>query len=172
MMTPAKLFYYSLIVFIFVLAAMLLCLSVTKASQKLLNKPKNSLEIKSSPAFYFMSCASFVAAFSIIGMGVSAIWYVIRWIAPFFALHVTPGRLASASIAIGVFPLAVGVLASLIAKSLGCQLNEAGASECKIGGRDIGPLLYSMFVFTWMTMFTMGFAVFGIIGSLVWAFMN
>ena len=171
-MTPANLFYYSLLVFIGIFSAMLLCFAGTKASQKRLNSPHHSLEIKSSPVFYFMRGASFIAAFSIIGMGASGIWYAVRWIAPLFTFHFTPGRLAIVSIVIGVFPLAVGLLASLIARLLGCQLNEGGVSECKVWGRDIGPLLYAMFVFTWMTMFTMGFAVFGIIGSVIWAFMR
>lgn len=167
-MNPLSLFYYSLCVFSVAAALMLLCLGLCSFWQKLSKNPINPANVKSTPAFYFMSVVSVIAALGILGMGASGIWYALQWIAPFF----TPGILATVSIAIGVFPFVVGMLASMIAQRLDCQLSSAGVSECKLWGRDIGPLLYSMFMFTWMTIFTMGFAIFGVIGSIIWAFAN
>ncbi len=84
----------------------------------------------------------------------------------------TPLRLALISIAVGVFPLLVAGLASAIANTCGCTLNEAGAEKCIVFGREISGLLYSMFMFAWLGMFTVGIAILGLTTSAIWAFMK
>ena len=81
----------------------------------------------------------------------------------------TPGRLALLSVVVGVFPLAVAALGSLIAHLKGCRLSEAAAEPCYVLGIDISGLLYTMFMFAWLTMFTGGIAVIGLMVSGIWA---
>jgi len=81
----------------------------------------------------------------------------------------TPGILAILSIIIGIFPLLVAMLASGVAKLYGCQLNEGGISDCARLSKRAPKVLYSMFVFARMTMFTGGLGVFGVISSIIWA---
>ena len=82
----------------------------------------------------------------------------------------TPGRLAILSVVIGVFPLAIAALGSLIAHLKGCPLNEAAAEPCYCCGIDISRLLYAMFMCFWLTIFTGGIAVLGLLASALWAF--
>ena len=81
----------------------------------------------------------------------------------------TPFSLAMWSILIGVSPLLVALLASMIANMLGCELNEANAPKCMFLGINIGDILYGMFVFAWLGMLTIGLAFIGVIVSIFWA---
>ncbi len=81
----------------------------------------------------------------------------------------TPGILAVLSIIIGIFPLLVAMLASSIARFYGCQLNEGGIDDCTRLSKKAQRILYSMFVFAWMTTFTGGLGVIGVIYALAWA---
>lgn len=80
-----------------------------------------------------------------------------------------PLKLAVLSISIGVFPLLIALLASLIARACGCTLNEADPHACMLLGKDVGGLLYSMFVFGWFGMLTVPAGAIGLLASAVWA---
>lgn len=56
---------------------------------------------------------------------------------------------------IGIAPMVSAVLASAIAQSQGCTLNEGMANACMIFGRDWGAVLYAMFVAGWLFFVTM-----------------
>ncbi len=56
---------------------------------------------------------------------------------------------------VGVAPMVSALLASWIAQSNGCLLNEAMANPCMIGGQDWGGALYTMFVSGWLFLLTM-----------------
>ena len=81
----------------------------------------------------------------------------------------TPLFLAILSIFIGIFPILVAMLAGVIAKHYGCTLNEAGISNSERLSHRTRKILYSMFVFGWMTMFTAGLGFIGVIASVIWA---
>lgn len=76
------------------------------------------------------------------------------------------------SVLVGVFPLAVALLATWIAQLCGVELNEANPPDCMVLGIQIGGLLYGMFVFAWMGMFTFGLMIWGLMISLIWAIMR
>ena len=81
----------------------------------------------------------------------------------------TPLKLALISIAIGIFPFLVSLLAILIANICGCELNAARAEKCIVFGRDISGVLYVMFMFHWLTLFTGGIGFMGVIAAGIWA---
>ena len=81
----------------------------------------------------------------------------------------TPLRLALLSIAVGVFPLLVMLLASFIANACGCTLNEAGAGKCVVFGKDVGGVLSVMFMFGWLGMITAPAGIIGVLSSAIWA---
>lgn len=84
----------------------------------------------------------------------------------------TPTRLAIISIAIGLSPLLIALLGSLIAGLLGCEQKNGDISRCYFCGKDIGGILYGMMMMHWLVMITGGIAVFGIIASLLWAYVS
>jgi|HubBroStandDraft_5_1064220.scaffolds.fasta_scaffold50388_2 hypothetical protein len=55
----------------------------------------------------------------------------------------------------GLAPLLVAVAASSIGNTLGCTVNEGGASSCLFMGHDIGETLADMFVFGWLMFVTL-----------------
>ncbi|AZZ91566.1 hypothetical protein EUZ85_12860 [Hahella sp. KA22] len=84
----------------------------------------------------------------------------------------TPLSLAILSIVVGIFPLLVASLAKAIARSLGGSLSEADCESCMLFGRDISPILYRMFVFAWLSMFTLGLGMLGVMGAIAWALLS
>lgn len=56
-------------------------------------------------------------------------------------------------------PLICVLLASAIAHSRGCELNEGFANPCVIAGVDWADTLYTMFVSGWLLMLTAPIAV-------------
>jgi len=65
-----------------------------------------------------------------------------------------------------VWPLIPAFLASLIAMVCGCKLDEGDAHPCIVFGKDIGGLLYAMFV---MGLFAIGTFPSGIIALVVFS---
>ncbi len=53
-----------------------------------------------------------------------------------------------------IWPIVCVVVASFVASSCGCELNEANAHQCVILGIDVGPVLYDMFVMGWLMLVT------------------
>ncbi|MGD8782901.1 MAG: hypothetical protein PVG75_00610 [Thioalkalispiraceae bacterium] len=82
----------------------------------------------------------------------------------------TPLKLAILSIVIGIFPFCIMLLGIGWAKLMGCEVSAAGAKGCICCGRDVSKIVYSMFMFYWLTIITGGIAVFGVSGSVIWAF--
>lgn len=164
-MTPSSLAFCSAIVFAVALIYMLIIAGVAQGYYRFIVKTPQPKSLEDSPFFYVITAGAVVLVFAFFILLGSGCWYVFLKIKYFFS----PLRLALLSILIGIFPLLISMLASSIAKALGCSLNEAGVSECKWRGIDLGPTLYTMFMFGWLAMFTMGFMFFGLIGSAVWA---
>lgn len=84
----------------------------------------------------------------------------------------TPLRLVLISVVFGLFPLLIALLAILIANLCGCRLDEAEAGKCVVFGKDIGGLLYGMFVFGWMGMITGGIGVLGVMAGAIWGLLR
>jgi hypothetical protein len=61
-------------------------------------------------------------------------------------------------------PLVSVVTASAVTSLAGCELNEAGATPCVIGERDVGELLTTMFVLGWLMLATAPFMIATIVG--------
>jgi hypothetical protein len=57
-------------------------------------------------------------------------------------------------------PFASAILASVVANSAGCTLNEAGTNSCIIHGHDYGETLYTMGMSFGMIIFTLPLAEF------------
>lgn len=72
---------------------------------------------------------------------------------------------AAAIVLFTAAPLIAALSAGAIANSLGCELNEGGASPCLIGGTDIGEALSFLFVSGWFMFFTIPL---GIGAVLIW----
>ena len=59
------------------------------------------------------------------------------------------------------------IIAELIAKTMGCALNEGSSNECIVLGIDIGDVLYSMFVMFWLSLISIPIGVIGILSSII-----
>jgi hypothetical protein len=66
---------------------------------------------------------------------------------------------------IGVSPLLLVFIASWLASSHGCRLDEGGSHPCVISGNDYGETLSVMFVMGW---FSLGSIPLGIAGLIAW----
>jgi hypothetical protein len=64
---------------------------------------------------------------------------------------------------IGVAPLLSAFLASWIAETNQCLLNEGTTNSCVIGGRDWGGTLYTMFVMGWLMLLTIWLVPLGLV---------
>jgi hypothetical protein len=54
-----------------------------------------------------------------------------------------------------VAPIISVLTASFIAESNGCNLNEGSVNTCVVGGNDLGPTIYTLFVFGWLAIATL-----------------
>lgn len=74
-------------------------------------------------------------------------------------------------IALFAFAPVISVLiAGWVAESNGCALNEGSINSCMVGGSDMGPMLYSLFVLGWFMLATIplgGAAFFVWLASLI-----
>ena len=116
-------------------------------------------------AFSFIMAGALLSAIAIIGLLVAGLW----WMVPYLFASITPGWLAILSIGVGVFPIVLSALASLTAKAMGGSVSASGADNCILLGRDIGSLIYTLFMSYMLAYFTVGLAVLGLIGSGIWA---
>jgi hypothetical protein len=72
----------------------------------------------------------------------------------------------AAILAVALAPVGSVVVAGLIAKSHGCQLDEGGVYPCVIGGTDYGTTLNTMFGLGWLMLLTLPV---GALAVLAWA---
>lgn len=81
----------------------------------------------------------------------------------------TPAGLAALSILFGAAPLSLTALAVVLARLLGGSVNASGASNCLLLGFNLNAFVHSLFMSYWLVFFTGGIAIFGLIGSGIWA---
>lgn len=105
---------------------------------------------------------------SVVGFAIAGIGWLVENI---FA-QMTPSRLAYFSILFGISPFALAILGAGLARITGGNVTAAGAENCKVLGIDLNGLVYALFMSYWLVFFTGGLAVFGLIGSGIWAIFN
>lgn len=65
---------------------------------------------------------------------------------------------ALAGAAAMLWPVLAGLAAGEVGTALGCEVNEAGAFPCRVGGVDLGGVLGTFAVLPWLGFFTVPFA--------------
>ncbi|MFP4487211.1 MAG: hypothetical protein ACLFOC_09610 [Campylobacterales bacterium] len=66
-------------------------------------------------------------------------------------------------IAIGLLPFFSMLLSELIGVLLGCSIDESSASSCYFLGKNVGSMLYDMYIFGWAMGLTLPIALLGFI---------
>lgn len=79
-------------------------------------------------------------------------------------VHLKPWLIYLVIAFIGLLPMLLAMLAGTIANWAKCELSEAGVGPCVIGGRDVGNMLYSMFVSGWFSLITLPAAMLAALG--------
>lgn len=64
-------------------------------------------------------------------------------------------------------PFLLLVLAMLLARLTGCEVNEARAHPCRVAGIDLGGMLYGMMMMGWLLIPLMPFMVLTLLGGAV-----
>lgn len=163
-MTPASLALYGLIP----VAIAALLLAVALALGVVFKLPRQGgLDIHNQAplvrfVFVLVMAASLMLAVAIVALLVAGAW----WLGT--EVIVTPRRLVIISVVIAVLPLTLAFLASAIARAIGGTLHEGGYQDCTLLGFDLGPVLYQLFVMAWLSVFSGGLAIFGLIGAGIW----
>jgi hypothetical protein len=62
-----------------------------------------------------------------------------------------------------VLPFASLMLSLAVAKLGNCALDEGSVHPCVIAGVDLGPVLYDMFVLTWLGLLTLPLLAFSVL---------
>ena len=70
-------------------------------------------------------------------------------------MHVKPWMIYLVIAFIGVLPVLLAMLVGAIADWAKCELNEGSVGPCVIAGRDVGNVLYTMFVCGWFSLITL-----------------
>lgn len=83
--------------------------------------------------------------------------------------NMTPGKLALLSLTIGLLPLGIAMLGAGLARISGGHVDASGARDCYLLGLDLNNLVYTLFMCYWGVFLTGGLAMFGLIGSGIWA---
>ncbi len=76
-------------------------------------------------------------------------------------------KIALISVLISCVPIAVAILAMVIANLNGCELNEASVSSCVVLGVELGDTLYNMGMMFWLAIPAFGLSFWGCIIALV-----
>ncbi|MBP7547295.1 MAG: carboxypeptidase regulatory-like domain-containing protein [Corallincola sp.] len=84
----------------------------------------------------------------------------------------TPTYLAIISVIVGISPLLIALLGSQLADLLDCEHEGGTVRRCYFCGRDVSSILYGMMMMHWLMLFTPGIAMYGIIASLLWAYVG
>jgi len=102
---------------------------------------------------------------SVVGFAIASI----GWLAAKLFAQMSPSDLAYFSIVFGISPFALAILGLGLARVTGGTVTAAGAENCKVLGMNMNGLVYTLFMSYWLVFFTGGIAVFGLIGSGIWA---
>jgi hypothetical protein len=148
------------------LAAWVLTHFVKKSPDGRLNLRQGGFIPKS--VFFLAGGAGLVLGTALVGFAIAGIW----WLVAKLATQMSPADLAYLSILIGIAPFVLAIMGAGLARISGGSVNAAGAENCKAFGIDLNNLVYGLFMSYWLVFFTGGIAVFGLIGSGLWAIFN
>lgn len=70
-------------------------------------------------------------------------------------MHLRPWLVYLVIVFVGLLPLLMAMLAGAVANWAKCELNEGSVGPCVIAGKDVGKLLYTMFVSGWFGLITL-----------------
>jgi hypothetical protein len=102
---------------------------------------------------------------ALIGFVFTGLW----WLWEHFFEYMNPGRLALYSLIIGPAPLLLPLSAKIICKLTGGTIDASQVQGCTFSGLNFNGLVHSLFVSYFLVFLTGGLAVFGLLGSGVWA---
>jgi hypothetical protein len=136
---------------------------VKKAPDGRINVRQGGFVVK--PVFVLAIGGGLLLGFSLIAFVIAALW----WLLAEIFRDMTPGGLALLSLGVGILPLGVSALGAGLAKILGGRIDASGAKDCFFLGFDLNNLVYAFFMSYWAVFLTGGLAVFGLIGSGIWA---
>lgn len=152
-----------------VLAVLLAVIGWLVAIVSQLGKPGGfNLRHGERPAGFAFVCimgAGLIMGVALFGVMAAALW----WLGAHALVYLTPERLALISIGVGVLPLLLSMLGVAAAKVTGGRVDASGAYHCRILGRDVGGIVYTLFMMYVVTVFSAGLTVLGLIGSGLWA---
>lgn len=115
--------------------------------------------------FFLAGGAGLALGASVVGFAIASI----GWLAAKLFAQMSPAGLACFSIVFGISPFALAILGAGLARITGGNVTAAGAENCKVLGMNLNGLVYALFMSYWLVFFTGGIAVFGLIGSGIWA---
>ena len=118
--------------------------------------------------FLLVSCAGILLGLALVISMVAGLW----WCLTSLLEAITPIGLAVISILFGVAPFLLTVLAVVLARLLSGSVNASGANNCHLLGFNLNTFVHSLFMSYWCVLFTGGIAIFGLIGSGIWALLR
>jgi hypothetical protein len=145
------------------LLAWILAHFVKKGPDGRINVSQGGFVVK--PVFALAVGGGLLLGFSLIAFVISALWWAFAEI----LRDMTPGSFALLSLGIGFLPLVVSALGAGLAKILGGRIDASGAQGCFFLGFDLNNLVYALFMSYWAVFLSGGLAMFGLIGSGIWA---
>ena len=69
-------------------------------------------------------------------------------------------------------PIISVLIASYVSNNCGCTLNEGSVHPCQLFGYEIGGLLYSMFVFGWLSLATIPIGLMLLLALTIFSIIN
>lgn len=109
-----------------------------------------------------------LSGFAVVVFCVAGLWWFFSDI-----YHISsPDSLALVCIVLGPSPLLLTFISLLVTSLIGGRVSASGASNCRVMGLDLGPVLHSLFMAYWLALFTSGLAVLGLAGSAIWALLS
>ncbi len=91
------------------------------------------------------------------------------WLWNVFSEDMSPGRLAVYSLMIGPAPLVFPLLAKIICKLTGGSVDSSQVNACDFLGLNFNRFVHTLFMSYMLVIFTGGIAIFGLLGSGMWA---
>lgn len=155
---------------VFAVISALLLVPFVKKSGKRFFRSTNIRELGrlEQSVFLLASGAGVLLGLALVISIVAGLW----WCMTALLEATTPAGLAVLSILFGVAPFLLTTLAVVLARLLGGSVNASGASNCHLLGLNLNSFVHSLFMSYWFVLFTGGVAIFGLIGSGIWALLH
>ena len=117
-------------------------------------------------SFILVVVGGFVISAGVLGVLISGF----LWLKQTVFSELTPKGLAVISVIVGPIPLLLSLFGMLIMKVLGGHADGNGVHVKPVLGIDLSGFLSALFLMHWLTIFTGGLAMLGLMASGVWYF--